>query len=65
MAAYERHNEAVRREVPTERLVEWQPGAGWEPLCNALGVDVPDEPFPHVNTAAEFVAQGPAPEAPR
>jgi hypothetical protein len=22
---------------------------GWEPLCHFLGVDVPDEPFPHVN----------------
>ena len=54
MAAYDRHNEAVRREVPAERLVEWQPGDGWEPLCTALGVPVPDEPFPHVNTTEEF-----------
>ena len=57
MAAYERHNAAVRSEVPPERLVEWQPGAGWEPLCRALGVDVPDEPFPHVNTTEEFRAR--------
>ena len=26
--------------------------AGWEPLCNFLGVPVPDEPFPNVNKAA-------------
>ena len=57
MAAYERHNAAVRREVPTERLVEWQPGDGWQPLCAALGVDVPDEEFPHVNTTEEFQAE--------
>src|SRR4051812_12454864 len=54
MAAYDRHNDAVRREVPADRLVEWQPGMGWEPLAAALGVPVPDEPFPHTNTTDEF-----------
>jgi hypothetical protein len=57
MAAYERHNDAVRREVPPDRLVEWQPGDGWQPLCTALGLDVPDEEFPHVNTTEEFRAR--------
>lgn len=57
MAAYERHNAAVRAEVPAERLVEWQPGDGWEPLCAALHVAVPDEPFPHTNTTEEFNAR--------
>ncbi|MDX6480809.1 MAG: hypothetical protein QOG85_1319 [Gaiellaceae bacterium] len=53
-AFYERHNEAVRREAPAERLVEWHASDGWEPLCAALGVPVPDEPFPHVNARAEW-----------
>jgi hypothetical protein len=53
--AYERHNAAVRAEAPADRLVDWQPGDGWEPLCTALGVPVPDEPFPHVNTTEEFL----------
>jgi len=57
IAAYERHNAAVRAEVPRSRLVEWQPGDGWQPLCMALGVPVPDEPFPHVNTTSEFRAR--------
>jgi len=57
MAAYDRHNEAVRREVPAARLVEWQPGDGWDPLCAALGVALPDEDFPHVNTTDEFRAR--------
>jgi hypothetical protein len=57
MAAYERHNAAVRAEVPADRLVEWQPGDGWEPLAKAIGVDVPDEPFPHTNTTEEFNAR--------
>lgn len=57
MAAYDRHNAAVRSEVPPERLVEWQPGDGWGPLCTALGVAVPEEDFPHVNTTEEFRAR--------
>lgn len=54
MAAFEAHNAAVRAEVPAERLVEWQPGDGWEPICSALGLPVPDRAFPHTNTADEF-----------
>jgi hypothetical protein len=56
MAAYERHNDEVRSTIPADRLVEWRPGDGWEPLCTALGVPVPDEPFPHENTTADFRA---------
>lgn len=56
IAAYERHNADVRATADPSRLVEWQPGDGWEPLCAALGVDVPDEPFPHVNTTDDFRA---------
>ena len=56
MAAYEAHNAAVRAEVPAARLVEWQPGDGWAPLCTALGVPVPDAEFPHVNTTEDFRA---------
>ena len=53
-SAYEQHNARVRALAPPERLVEWQPGDGWEPIARALGVPVPDEPFPHRNTGAEF-----------
>jgi hypothetical protein len=54
MAAYERHNAEVRATAAPARLVEWQPGDGWEPLCAALGAPVPDEPFPYVNTTDDF-----------
>jgi sulfotransferase family protein len=54
IAAYERHNAAVRAAVPKSRLVEYRPGDGWGPLCRALGVPVPSEPFPHVNTREEW-----------
>ena len=52
--AYERHNARVRAGVPANRLLEWSPGDGWEPLCERLGLAVPAEPFPLVNTTAEF-----------
>jgi hypothetical protein len=55
--AYERHNAEVRRLAPPERLLDFQVADGWEPLCAALGVPVPDEPFPHVNTTEEFRAR--------
>lgn len=51
---YERHNEAVVREIPADRLLVYEVGAGWEPLCNFLGRPVPTEDFPHVNTTREF-----------
>ncbi|MDQ1394767.1 MAG: hypothetical protein QOG64_26 [Acidimicrobiaceae bacterium] len=54
IAAYEAHNAAVRAAIPSDRLVEWQPGDGWEPLSRALGVPEPDQPFPHENTTADF-----------
>lgn len=54
--AFEQHNADVRAAIPADRLVEWQPGDGWEPICTALGLPVPYEPYPHVNTTADFRA---------
>jgi hypothetical protein len=54
IAGYERHNAAVREAIPAERLIDWRPGDGWEPICEKLGVAVPDEPFPHTNTTQQF-----------
>ncbi|WP_420450273.1 sulfotransferase family protein [Ilumatobacter sp.] len=53
-AAYEEHLERVRSTIPADRLFEHRPGDGWGPLCAALGVAVPEEEYPHVNTRAEF-----------
>jgi hypothetical protein len=60
IAAFEQHNAAVRAAVPAERLVEWRAGDGWEPICRALGVPVPDDPFPHVNAREQFLGALPA-----
>jgi hypothetical protein len=56
IAAYEAHNARVRASVPPGRLVEWHPGDGWTPLCAALGLEEPAEPFPHLNSTSEFRA---------
>lgn len=54
IAAFHRHNEQVLSAGLDNRLLKWQATDGWEPICQALGVDVPDEPFPHVNSTADF-----------
>ena len=59
IAAFERHNADVRARVPRDRLLEWTATDGWAPLCKALNVPVPAEPFPRVNTTEEFLARMP------
>jgi len=54
--AFEAHNADVRASVPADRLVDWQPGDGWEPICRALGLPVPSDPFPHLNSTDDFRA---------
>jgi hypothetical protein len=51
---FRRHNEAVRRRVPPERLLVYDVKEGWAPLCEFLGVEAPDEPFPRLNDAREM-----------
>lgn len=54
IAAYEKHNDEVMRSLADRPLLVWSPGDGWEPLCSFLRVEVPDEPFPHRNSASDF-----------
>lgn len=54
LSVYEGHIAAVRREVPADRLLVFDVTEGWEPLCDHLGVEVPDEPFPRLNATAKF-----------
>ncbi|MGP1385813.1 MAG: sulfotransferase family protein [Thainema sp.] len=55
IAAFHRHNEQVLDADLGNRLLKWQASDGWEPICQALGVDIPNEPFPHVNSTADFL----------
>ncbi len=49
------HNEQVQAAVPAERLLVWEVGEGWGPLCEFLDAPVPEEPLPHANERDAFV----------
>ncbi|PZD70367.1 hypothetical protein C1752_13902 [Acaryochloris thomasi RCC1774] len=57
IAAFNQHNERVRKSNLGNRLLEWQPSEGWEPLCRSLGLAIPEEPFPHLNSMQDFVQE--------
>ena len=48
------HVEEIRSLVPPERLLEYQIGDGYGPLCEFLGEEIPDTPFPRGNDMADF-----------
>ena len=54
---FEKHNAEVIRTIAKDRLLVYRAGDGWAPLCEFLGVQVPDTPFPKVNDRAEFQAR--------
>ena len=51
---YRKNGEAVRREVPADQLLVFDPAQGWGPLCAFLGVAVPEAAYPMTNTTEEF-----------
>jgi hypothetical protein len=52
--AFNKHIAEVRSGVPADQLLVYEVSEGWGPLCDFLGVPVPDEEFPHVNESANF-----------
>jgi sulfotransferase family protein len=54
IGVFNRHNEEVQRRVPQEQLLVYEVKEGWGPLCEFLGVEEPNKPFPHLNDAAEM-----------
>ncbi|MGH6826214.1 sulfotransferase family protein [Methyloceanibacter sp.] len=59
IAVFNAHNDEVRRVVPAERLLVYESGEGWAPLCAFLGVPVPATPYPKVNTTGDFASRFP------
>ncbi len=51
---YKEQYELLRRNVSKERLLKYQFGSGWGPLCDFLGKDIPDVEFPRVNETASM-----------
>jgi hypothetical protein len=54
IAFYRRWNDQIRKEIPRDRLLEYEVKEGWQPLCEFLGVAVPHEDFPKANTREAF-----------
>jgi hypothetical protein len=59
VAVFNAHNDEVRRAVRPERLLVYEAGQGWEPLCAFLDVPVPATPYPKVNTTDDFASRFP------
>jgi Sulfotransferase domain len=51
---FEQHKEEVRWRLPPDELLVYEVKEGWGPLCEFLGVEEPDKPFPCLNDAAEM-----------
>ena len=51
---FKEHEEKVKAAIPPERLLVFAAKDGWAPLCDFLGVPVPDEPYPRVNSKEEM-----------
>lgn len=54
---YRAHYEHVRRACPKDRLLEFGLTDGWDPLCEFLGKEKPDAPFPRVNEGAALAGK--------
>lgn len=50
-----RHAEEVKKHVPEDKLLVYDVNDGWEPLCKFLGVDMPQNPFPHHHEQKEYL----------
>lgn len=51
---YEDYNAEIKRLVPKDRLLVFNVKEGWGPLCDFLGEEAPDEPFPRRNDTVQF-----------
>lgn len=54
LAAFNAHTARVQAAFGPDRLLTFEAKQGWAPLCEFLGVDVPAEPYPHINSKEEF-----------
>lgn len=52
IAHYHQHIADVKAAVPADRLLVFSADQGWQPLCEFLGVPVPESEFPNINDRA-------------
>lgn len=51
---FREHIAEVQSAIPAGRLLTFDLREGWQPLCDFLGVEAPDEPFPKTNSSKQF-----------
>jgi Sulfotransferase domain len=56
-AVFRDHIAAVQAEIPNDRLLTFDPGEGWAPLCRFLDLDAPDIAFPKTNSSRQFAEE--------
>lgn len=54
IGVYERHNAQVQAAFDSDRLLTYELGSGWQPLCDFLGAPVPGEDYPRGNHTEAF-----------
>jgi hypothetical protein len=52
---YRNHNARIKAVIPQDQLLVFNVKQGWKPLCEFLGVEVPDVPFPRRNVNSEYI----------
>lgn len=54
-AGYDRWEAHVRATVPADKLLVHRSADGWKPLCDFIGLPVPDEPYPRAPNDRQFM----------
>ncbi len=60
ISVFNQHTETVKATVPAERLLVYEVGSGWEPICSFLDLPVPEEDYPKSNSTEDFKKLFPA-----
>lgn len=59
LEAFDRHVATVQATIPADQLLTLDVRDGWQPLCDFLGVGVPDVAFPARNSTDEYLKEKP------
>lgn len=54
---YNQFYEEVSAFIPADQLLKYEISQGWDPICQFLGVDVPEAEFPYKNKTIDFQQQ--------
>ena len=52
-----RHLQMLKDNLPQDKMLFYDVSSGWEPLCEFVGVPVPDESFPNADDWKKFKVQ--------